>query len=494
MPILKMQTDVVRNMSVAFQTMAEFLLAEVQTVEGHSEHLLNSWSAPGADVYASETFPALIQIKKSTQALLFLAHQLRYEAEEWEYTDATFGGDAVPVPSSSPTNMENKESFISGVKNSIVEGTTNILNKGVDVLKDVGENVAEKVLTQTDNLALGFFNDLLPQTAPGSEESIKFELDKGATVNGIKLETGSEVEIIRNPDGTYNVIVGNSAGLGVDYSDPTIKATLGDKEVGKDGKNKMEATQTVASYMSFKFDPNNPGDMTEMGVLLGSFAATNLPGMPPGLSQMAAPLSTGGTLFNNIDAVKFETTTEGDLNFNNIAKIVDLDVEFEGSLGAGGELRKNDNGQWEVAASADASIGGKIKLDDIAVGGKAEMTIEQITNLETKSNSTMIKLELDANSDIDLAKSLNIPVSVSADGKIIVEYTLTEPYDTLKNVIMTPDGKPNFEALAANSEIQVSVATESQSEASIEVGAKGYGAEGGITQTRTSESVIYKQP
>lgn len=512
MPILHMNTDAVQEVSQLLATSTQHIQERSQQLSTITQQLRSEWEGPSALMFESEMIALIEEVRRSAESGVTLRYRLEKEVLEWLEVAHTLGSGLLispdkinpenePVSSNSPSfyeqvGMATTSSILSSA-NRLKRGASKAIDKtsqAIDKTLEGISDISEKTLQQSDKLIQQQFDSLLPYQGEGSSEKASLTLEAGLVVDGIKFEAGSEIEIIRNPDGTYNVIMKNNAGLGLQAETPNASVKIGKYQTGLGVQASAEAMQSLVSGISYKFDPDNTGDMTEMGALFAALGASTT--LPPLVSSTILPLAPSGSLFNNIDSVQFGTSTEASAKLNVNALMELAGLEIEGELGKEGILTKNDLGQWEQSSKKYIEGRGNVNLLDMGAGADAKMSIEEKINLSTNASSTIVTVELGGEYDL---KSLNIPdlsmpsYRFTDSEKITIEYTLFEPYETIKDTFITSDGIPNLSGLAENSQIEVRRADISE----FELGANGTvsvaGLEGEVILKRESESVIYSR-
>lgn len=515
MPLLHMETELVLEAGRQLQQLSTNLQNQAQSLDRNVQALSHTWQGPSATIFVGEVNPILQNLTRLADSGRVLNQRLQREVDEW----SQIGRGPVLIDGLPPYPIDNDSGkgiwsdligdfgrFTSG----FISGAGVLIDQGAQFITDVGKGT----LTKIDSVVDGAFSGLLKQRYPNSKETLKFNLEGDVTVSSVKFLGGSEVSIIHNPDGTYNVTVANDGGIGVDLmAGGKGEWQLGGKDGGLGGSVDAEVSQNIAIETSFKFDPDKPGDMTEMSLLLTSLGMS----MPTGVSALTAPLSPGGTLMNNIDGITVGTATEGSAGADAglIMSLAGIDVEAE--FGQGGSLTKNDVGQWEVATYQE--IGGGIEGNFLTSEGgiEAKISAENITNLDTHDQRTSVTLEIsrdDFDATIEQLKldipdknlpellkqqisDLSLEAGMDDYEKITIEYQLDSPYESIKDTFITSDGKPDFTVLSQNSQIEISYAEGKEftvgGNGKVGAGASiGLGVEGSVA--RETDRTIYRYP
>lgn len=513
MPLLHMETELVIEAGRQLQQLSTNLQNQAQSLDRNVQALSHTWQGPSATIFVGEVNPILQNLTRLADSGHVLNQRLQREVDEW----SQIGRGPVLIDGLPPYPIDNDSGkgiwsdligdfgrFTSG----FISGAGILIDQGAQFITDVGRGTLSKI----DSVVDGAFSGLLEQRYPNSKETLKFNLEGDVTVSSVKFLGGSEVSIIHNPDGTYNVTVANEAGIGAEAAagaDGHLQ--FGGNKVDIGASAEAEASQNIAIETSFRFDPDKPGDMTEMGLLLTSLGMS----MPTGVSALTAPLSPGGTLMNNIDGITVGTATEGSVgaDVSTILNLAGIDVEAE--FGQGGSLTKNDVGQWEVATYQE--MGGSFEGNLLTSEGGIETKIsaENITNLATHDQRTCVTLEMSLN-DFDATieqlkldipnknlsellkqqvSDLSLQAGMDDYEKITIEYQLDSPYESIKDTFITSDGKPDFIALSQNSQIEISYAEGKEftvgGGGNVGAGASvGLGVEGSVA--RETDRTIYK--
>lgn len=506
MPLLHMETELVLDAGRQLQQLSTNLQNQAQNLDRNVQALSHTWQGPSATIFVGEVNPILQNLTRLADSGRVLNQRLQREVDEW----SQIGRGPVLIDGLPPYPIDNDSGkgiwsdligdfgrFTSG----FISGAGILIDQGAQFITDLGKGT----LTKIDSVVDGAFSGLLKQRYPNSKETLKFNLEGDVTVSSIKLLGGSEVSVIHNPDGTYNVVVANEGGIGAETSlGPEFYLQSGENTGGFGVSAEAEASQNIAIETSFRFDPDKPGDMTEMGLLLTSLGMS----MPTGVSALTAPLSSGGTLMNNIDGIKVGTATEGSAgaDVSAILNLAGIDVDAE--FGQGGSLTKNNVGQWEVATYQEMGVGAEGNFLVLEGGAEAKISAENITNLDTQDQRTRVTLELkieDLDATLDqlklefpdenLSELIKLEAGTDDYEKITIEYQLNSPYESVKDTFLTSDGKPDLTVLSQNSQIEISYAEGKEftvgGGGNVGAGVSvGLGVEGTIV--RESDRTIYK--
>ena len=347
-------------------------------------------------------------------------------------------------------------------------------------------------------------SQLLPQSLPNSGETLRFNLKGNVTIPGIEVGIpgsfkgvgAGSAAITRNANGTYTLTLSSEGGAGL--REDAIKAK-GSLKLGKDKLTVgidagAEAIGKGIAEVSYVFDPKVSGDLTKMEAFMATTGVATVSGAG---NVLAGP--TLMALKDNLNSVKISGGLEGGANADASALFKVAGVEIRGAGLTGGSLTKSEDGHWQIAqhVELDGSVDGKVLTLKEGLSGKT--TLEQIVDAQTGKQSARVILELIAEQDSDrlnlahiedyVPKSALHSLQVNAGSqyeKVIIEYTLDEPIESIKQAFLSGDGPPNFRAIAANSTVRVDgmLGTESGLGVGGEVGAAtqsiGFEVEGNI--------------
>lgn len=310
-----------------------------------------------------------------------------------------------------------------------------------------------------DDVMGEFLDSILPLDLEGAE-FFTFKAEGGATIPlealGLPfsgyLNGENGLTIRRNDDGSYSVVIGDVGSVGIEE--------LGAK-VGLRNEGGYE----------FKFNPNEPGDLSKMGWLLTTLAgskALSAVGIP-GLDKMAQGVNAG-MLQDNLVSMNGGVGIEASANID--MNIPGQKLDIEGTAMVGAEMRRKDKdlgNEWEYVTSfkLTGQAEGKIDaLEAFKVEGSLgyEFTFNEVTNMQSQAASTEVILEIQASAGGELdwdkigkllpegGKFEELDV---ATGKLKIKYTL----DSSVNEAMQDVTSGNFDAIVNNSSIEVSAST-----------------------------------
>jgi uncharacterized protein YukE len=386
-------------------------------------------------------------------------------------------------------------------------------------LMDFAQDTGAAAIKASDQFIAGGLNQLLPQTLPGSKETLKFEIKGDVTIPGLetgapssyKLVGAKSGELIHNEDGTYTLVLKTEGGGGI--KEPLVEAEgklkLGTQEFKAGADVSLEGLAMGETEVAFKFDPNKPGDMTKMAAFtatLGLAAVTSTTlgsGLIPVGDALVGPALF--TLKDNLDSVKIGAGVDGraEADVSALVKLAGVEGEVSGRVGE--HLFKNESGQWQSSSYLELGGEGKISWLGNEAGVKCEASLEQITNLETGQPSSRVTLELQAQTGKQLElKDIEkyVPQSALSDlkinsdiyGKVTLEYTLDSPAESIVDSLMSENG-PNLQPIINNSQVVISgtVGAEAGLGLSGNVGAvsQGGGLGGEVNMARETEVTLY---
>lgn len=374
-------------------------------------------------------------------------------------------------------------------------------------------DTAGKLLANLDSTADAYLQSLLPQAAPGSKETIRFQLSGDVTIPGmaIGLPTGSPelmvergAAIARDEDGNYIFTIGDMGGLGLQFDllpDADVALSSGQNKL-KEGLD-MDASASVAlkaaSEVAFKFNPNTPGDMTKMMAFMGAIGLTTavLPQVP---TTVATPLYL---MKDNLDHIKVGVTAEGKATMDASALVKLAGVEGKVSGEGGLSMKKNDQGEWEQSTYIAAGLGVEGQILPVTGDVDVKGTIEQVNNLTTGEQRVNVIVDFQGKVGMkDVNDFLPVTPSVSAESyqNLQVKYTLHEPLETVQQSFIDSVKNGGLDIQAIREQSTIEVTTTTGQEVSLGGGLKssaGGGQSAGVhvegTITRESEQVIFKK-
>ncbi len=307
--------------------------------------------------------------------------------------------------------------------------------------------------SDSDRAAKEFIDSILPNPPEGGEESVGFRLAANAGpkfLEGADISGEGEYIITRNDDGTYNAAFiltgGVSAGEGM-----SAGLTLGDQKLMLGGN--IDVGANIQGIVEFKFDPNDPGDMTKMLLLSGALDTnSHLPMSPisPMISQLSdnfqsATLAPGAELSGQLGGLPIPGMyTQGELH-------------IDGSMPY--TIQKAPDGTVEIMQGITGSVSGSGQINspflkDLNIQGQAGIAFETYNVHNLQKNTDAIKviaqLQYDPKSSINFPDQLNkfvpkadlsnyIPQSQHLTS-YTVEYTLNNPSEAVRQAIASGQG------------------------------------------------------
>jgi hypothetical protein len=340
--------------------------------------------------------------------------------------------------------------------------------------KSVIDDLINKRFQKTDPAVKEFFDKLIRIPPDGGTESVSFALNGDVTVPGIiapasvRGQLAQAAIFTRNPDGTYTLTLTSSPGAGVVGTTGGAKGSLivGDKTYTLGAEAEASASLVGTTQVSYKFDPNKPGDLTKMMLFASSLGMPGVPNVP-----VAPPLYA---LSDNFQSAKVGLGVEGNAN---IAAGL-LQADGSASLSAGMELKKNDLGQRELSTLMTGSTSMKVDTTastlplSLKEGANGSLEVRAIQNLDTGKTYAKVILDVavdknaqftfkDMKDFLPQGQIANALPSSEQYQKIRVEYTLDQPYDSIKNSIFNESG-PDISYITQNSHIEVKAAVSDQ--------------------------------
>lgn len=91
MPILHMETDVVRGVGNQLQQTADLMFEHTQQLNTTIQNLSSNWQGPSADIFISDIHPVLQQLNQLFDTSTILNQRLQREVDEWEQVDNRLG-------------------------------------------------------------------------------------------------------------------------------------------------------------------------------------------------------------------------------------------------------------------------------------------------------------------------------------------------------------------------------------------------------------------
>lgn len=96
MPILHMETDMVRGVGNQLQQTADHMLEHTQQLNTTIQSLSSNWQGPSADIFISDIHPVLQQLNQLFDTGTTLNHRLQREVDEWLQVDISLGSTIAP--------------------------------------------------------------------------------------------------------------------------------------------------------------------------------------------------------------------------------------------------------------------------------------------------------------------------------------------------------------------------------------------------------------
>lgn len=107
MPILHMETDLVRGVGYQLQQASSTLHQESQQLTASVQNLIHAWQGSSATIFVGEIQPLLQQLSQFADTSAILNQHLQHEVDEWERVGAQFG-------TSSSLNLSDIPRFTTG--------------------------------------------------------------------------------------------------------------------------------------------------------------------------------------------------------------------------------------------------------------------------------------------------------------------------------------------------------------------------------------------
>lgn len=105
MPVLHMETDLVRGVGTQLQQVASSLQQQTQQLNYSAQALSNAWQGPSADIFVSEIQPLLQYLNRIALEGDTLNQRLQREVDEWEQVSSKFGiNNVMYVNKTTPTD------------------------------------------------------------------------------------------------------------------------------------------------------------------------------------------------------------------------------------------------------------------------------------------------------------------------------------------------------------------------------------------------------
>lgn len=509
---IHMQVEQTRQSASRMQRSALELSESCDVLHRARRRLAGSWSGGDSRHFDRDLRNCLNQLENHIEDLDRLFIRMQREIDQWEAEDND-GLDRLPINFKPPsigdiidTGIKVGISIIIG---DIVGGINTIVRAGGKWIEDNVEEINE-VINRSDEAIDDYLKNLIGGR-DGTTESIRISGDVEFTIPGAEVGVpgsfvvggGKDYDLIRNPDGTYTVrlIESGTVGLKHDFT-PNAEIRVGDFE-GKFGPSaEVGAYISPISTVGFTFDPEKTGDMTKMIALLGSIGAT----LPGALSGM--PLPTAGPplylLKDNLSEIGMSTegAVEGEISANALIKLAGADAEAHAKSGS--TLIK-ENGKWKSVSEVE--VGGEINADLLSKheGLEQNINIKSVTDLETGQSTSVVTVTLKAEQGAGLDKSVvkaftgqDVAFEVNEVGEIEISYTLDQPAETVKDMIIGPDG-PSIDPLLKNSSIDVStsqgVSAGTGAGGNINAGAgQEIGVSGDVGLSRSSKRTYHVYP
>jgi hypothetical protein len=398
------------------------------------------------------------------------------------------------------TSINRQVTSLSGIPRAIADTTTQFFNASVD-----------RMITTTDPLVNQMLTTLLPKPPKDTTESMAFKLKGDVTLPGIevgvpgsfKIPAGSTITVTRDDKGFYTLTIEQAGGVGLreDLISAEGGLHVGDKKYKVGPDIGVEATAEINGSMSYRFDPNERGDMTKMALLL---SRTGAPLPLAGLESLAIP-----ALFNvsaNLQSFKAGTkaSASGNVDIYAIKPVAGAELKIE--AGNGMSFEKTEDGNVRVSQYVSLAADGKVSvLDKIDRGVRAETTLEQIVDTQGKESTRVtveVSTEKGAELTIDkLEKYIpktaleKIKIKGNEEHSITVEYTLDHPAETVKQTLLSARDGLNLQPLLADAEIKVSTT----SKVSLGLGAEtkvggvsqSVGLNGDVEVVRSNERTVF---
>lgn len=457
---IHMDTELVRSGGrKILETAAEYTdLA--QNLKQSASSLDMSWEGPSATGYVRDLQKLVDSILTHSNKLEELGGRLLREVDEWINADQ-FGtaqsGLGSRVYQNLPAIQGPKPSFLMGFGIMVMDGIHYSLgvvrdqwNRALDATGDA----ARRAIAQSDQTISESLGNFLGKPSSGGSRSVRLELGGDVSIPGIvvgaplsgKLAAAKEAELISR-DGKYYLKLSNEVGAGIEEPllEAKAKLKIGSNKIAVGVDASTEAMLKGRTEVEYEFDPSKPGDMTKMAAFMFGLGVTNSVTGP-----LASPPLAG--LKDNLHSIKMGqgVEAEGKISADALIKLTGA----EGKVGGmqGGELRKNNAGNWEIVQQrqVDASIKGNILT--VEKGVDSQIRVESIRDLTTGRESAKVVVELRAEegralgaSDMEkyvpeLKKSdlHGMSGSSSQSQGMRIEYVIDSPADQVKNVLENP--------------------------------------------------------
>lgn len=473
MTILHMDTEQVKAVAYQLQRMSNDVDYQATRLSNSARVLDGSWSGPSSRRFDRAIRASLSDLRALADAAAILGRRLSSEVDEWLEVDNTLGTmpelhiqpivgppwDTVVRPAVEPDQWSPSRwplfilpvvfpgFYPPGFLRDVGEGA---VDAGGRVLS-AAEARAEALIHRADLRIDRALSDLLQGAPNGSRESISFAIERDATFKSLKVLHGAEVEVARLADGTYQVVVSEGAmagGRAVKGASGEI--SLGETDVSLSSKEGAEALAGLASEMTFSFDPNKPGDMTEMGIFLASLGGSGLTGAGGVVPSIPVSSIMPLDVADHLTSVELAVGSEGSAEFS-VSKIVEI-VGGEAKLtqeGATG-LERSPSGEWQLITRATVGMEAESELLVMDTGAKAEFSYENIHGLESSSEHTRVTVDLTsevgqsikATELKDLIPGLDdLALDRDEYQQVVIEYEFAEQLHHPDQVLVYEDGQ-----------------------------------------------------
>lgn len=211
MPVLHMETDLVRGVGYQLQQTANTLQQENQQLSTSVQNLINVWQGNSADIFIGEIQTVLQQLSQFAEVSELFNQRLQREINEWERIGVDFG-QGLAVAGVIPGTEVNSNGSVLGA----IDSTEETQNQ--TTLMDWFEGVYETI------------EEIVSKIAPQAKVT-EWMNGFGTAVKGIDLVTSSnEVaaanEAWRDAMNQYGTIAPETLAIRYEYSDAELSQVI----------------------------------------------------------------------------------------------------------------------------------------------------------------------------------------------------------------------------------------------------------------------------